>query len=300
MRRLLLLLAVVVSGCGNDVSPDKACTDAATALCNKLNACAAPLITVQYGDVATCQARAKIACTPTFMAPSTAATPNKLDDCAKSLDGLTCAQLFTHQTTTACLPAAGKLADGAACGDDPQCTNSYCKKPAGQVCGVCSKRASAGASCTVEADCDYGLTCAGSVCVSFGMAGAPCDAGHPCGLPNVCRNGTCAMPAGAGQSCTPSTGGGDCDQTAGLYCDPIKNTCVMAAYAGAGQPCGYVNGTYTLCSGAGHCKLSGVTGTCVGPAADGAACDSTNGPTCTSPAECVNGACKLPNPASCT
>jgi hypothetical protein len=300
--RPLLILAILVAGCGNDVSPDKACADAAAALCAQLEMCGAPLITQQFGDVATCQTRSTITCPSTFMAPSTAATPSHLEKCAKAVPSLTCAQLYTRDTPAACAPEPGKLADGSACGDDAQCANAYCKKPAGQVCGVCSKRAAAGAACALDADCDYNLTCANSSCVAYAAAGATCDAGHPCARPNVCKAGVCAAPAQAGQACTPSTGGGDCDLTAGLFCHPTMRTCVAVMWAGAGQPCGFVNNNVVACSGSGHCQVPNlmVMGTCVAPAADGAACDTTNGPDCLPPAECVGGVCKLPNPASCT
>jgi hypothetical protein len=300
MRTSTFILAILVCGCGDSVSVDKACADAAAALCNKLNSCAAPLITAQYGDVMTCQARGVITCPAGLMAPSTAATPAKLDDCAKSADSLNCGQLFTRDTPAACVPAAGKLAAGSACGDDAQCTGAYCKKPAGQVCGVCSTRAAAGAACTLDADCDYKLACANSACVAYGAAGATCDAGHPCGLPDICKGGVCAAPGQAGQACTPSAGGGDCDQTAGLFCHPTMRTCVTVMFVGAGQACGLVNGNVVACSGSGRCKLNGLMGTCLAPAVDGAACDTTNGPDCMPPAQCVNSVCKLPNPASCT
>jgi hypothetical protein len=298
--RQLLVLAILASGCGSDVSPDKACADAAAALCNKLETCAAPLITQQFGDVMTCITRSTITCPATFTAPSTGATPSHLEDCSKSADMVTCAQLFTRDTPAACVPQAGKLPDGSACGDDSQCSNAYCKKPAGQVCGVCSKRAAAGAACALDADCDYKLACANQVCVAYGAAGATCDAGHPCGLPNVCKNGVCAAPGEAGATCTPSADGGDCDKTAGLFCHPTMRTCVTVMFVGAGQACGFVNGNIVACSGSGHCKVAGgLMGTCLAPAADGAACDTTNGPDCMPPAQCVSSVCKLPNPASC-
>jgi hypothetical protein len=40
-------------------------------------------------------------------------------------------------------------------------------------------------------------------------------------------------------------------------------------------------------------------GTCVAAAADGAACDPTNGPMCTDPAVCVNSVCEVPDPTMC-
>lgn len=300
MRNLGLLLCVVGAGCGSSVSADKACTDLAAAVCTQLQNCAAPLVTTGYGDVATCQARAKLACMPALMAPNTSATPDKLDKCATAYAAATCDALYTRDTPAACIPDPGKLADGAACGDDAQCTSTYCKKPSGQVCGVCGARAAAGGACTVNEDCAFKLTCANQVCVAYAAVGASCDPGHPCAPPNVCKAGTCAVPAGAGQACTPSASGGDCDGTKGLFCNPQTRVCAQATYAGPGQACGIVNGGFVGCSAGGTCKFAGIMGTCTAPAADGAACDANMSVGCSAPSECVNGVCKLPDPATCT
>jgi hypothetical protein len=93
----------------------------------------------------------------------------------------------------------------------------------------------------------------------------------------------------------------DCDAAKGLYCDPTTRVCALATFAAAGAPCGYVNGAFVGCAAAGHCKLAtaSLMGTCLAAAADGAACDITNGPECTSPAQCIGSVCKLPNPAAC-
>ncbi|MGZ3439973.1 MAG: hypothetical protein ACXVDD_10665 [Polyangia bacterium] len=298
-RPSLLLLAALVAGCGSSVTADQACSDLSHALCTQLSQCAPPLITSVYGDVATCETRAKLNCVPSLMAPSTSATPDKLDHCATAVTTLSCNALFTRDTPAACKPDPGKLVNGSACGDDAQCTSAYCKKAAGQVCGVCGMRSPAGVACSVDDDCDFTLACAMSVCVAHGAVGATCDGGHPCATPNVCKGGVCATPAGAGQPCDPVVK--DCDATQALYCNPTTRICAQATFAGAGQPCGLVNGGFVGCSGSGHCKLGAASlmGTCLAPAADGAACDSTNGPDCVSPAQCIGAVCKLPNPAGC-
>lgn len=299
MRRLLFLWVLVCSGCGS-VSPDKACTDAATALCNKLQSCASALVTVLYGDVATCVARGKLGCLPSLMAPSTSASPDKLDSCANATGAISCGALFSRDAPPpACKTDPGKLANGTACGEDAQCTSAFCKKTSGQPCGVCGARAPAGGACAVSADCDYGLACGNQLCVAYGMAGSSCDGGHPCAAPNVCKAGVCAAGGSAGQACDPAAR--DCDPTQPLFCSPTSRVCTTVTFAAAGQPCGFINGGYVACSAAGHCRIgTGFAGTCVAPAADGTACDTTNGPDCMGPATCVGGLCKLPNPASCT
>jgi hypothetical protein len=55
------------------------------------------------------------------------------------------------------------------------------------------------------------------------------------------------------------------------------------------------------CAAGGGCyPVGGMTQTCLAPAADGAACDTVNGPGCLTPAKCVTagsattGTCQLP------
>jgi len=301
MRKISLWMALLAAGCGSSVSPDKACTDLAAAFCTEVSNCAAPLITLGYGDLATCQTRLKLSCLPSLMAPSTSATPDKLDSCATAVDGAMCDAVYTRNTPAACVPDPGKLANGNACGDDAQCSSKYCKKPANAVCGVCGDKAAAGGTCSVDDDCQAQLKCANGACAAYVAVGGTCDASHPCAQPNVCKNGVCAVPQAAGQTCTAMAGDffGDCDQTKGLVCPPMTHVCTAAMFAAAGQPCGLVNGALVACAAAGHCKLTGLMGTCLAAAADGAACDATNGPDCMAPAQCVNAVCKLPNPAGC-
>src|SRR2546425_10842679 len=109
MRKLVCLLLWVASGCGDSVSVDKACTDIAGALCTRLNTCAPPLITTQYGDVATCQARAKLTCPAALMAPNSSATPKHLEDCSKDLAAASCNAIFTRDAPATCRPEPGKL-----------------------------------------------------------------------------------------------------------------------------------------------------------------------------------------------
>lgn len=299
MEKRVFLLMLLVSGCGSSVGADQACTDAATALCTELQNCEGAVVTLGYGDLATCEARVKLSCSPALMAPGTSQTPDHLESCAKTAATVSCNQLFSRDTPDACRPKPGKLVDGMACGDDAQCVNGYCKKPANEVCGVCSARAAAGAACTVNDDCDYLLVCAMSLCAAPGAVGASCDDGHPCVAPNVCKASQCTAPIGAGMTCDPVAK--DCDSTQALYCDPATKLCRQAGFATAGGACGVVNGGYVACSGGGHCKLGVglLMGTCLAPAADGAACDATAGPDCLPPAQCVSSVCKLPNAASC-
>jgi hypothetical protein len=104
----------------------------------------------------------------------------------------------------------------------------------------------------------------------------------------------------------------------GLVCIPSNGTigtCQKIELLGAGATCGTIGTPETAfaqCSAGGLCmKASSTdkTGTCVEPAADGAACnsDAAIGPPCLAPAKCVvpaggtgtAGTCTFPNPTQC-
>src|SRR4051794_39191891 len=73
MRLALFAIAIVVAGCGSDLSRDQACADLATARCGALMTCSAPDLARRWPDIATCEAREKLACTDALAAPQTAA-----------------------------------------------------------------------------------------------------------------------------------------------------------------------------------------------------------------------------------
>src|SRR5437763_8665052 len=101
----LALLAVVVAGCGTDLSRDQACTDLSTARCGELMTCSTADLTKRWPDVDTCEAREKLACMDALAAPQTAATPASDQACADALAAATCdAFLSGVQPPAACLP----------------------------------------------------------------------------------------------------------------------------------------------------------------------------------------------------
>src|SRR5262249_43247226 len=149
--------------------------------------------------------------------------------------------------------------------------------------------------------CDFMLVCANSMCVVPGMANASCDSTHPCAQPLVCKNAICSTPGAAGAPCSSSAQ--DCDRSQGLICNPMTNVCHMVTLANAGQPWGVMT-TPTLalavCTGGAQCSGQDVQpGTCIAPAADGAHCDESMHIGCVDPAKCVNGVCKISDPATC-
>jgi hypothetical protein len=306
------IAAVTVLACSgstssSNVSPTQACSDLATNICNKLNSCAPFYVTIAYGSVSECTARAAIDCPQTISASGSGATASNVEACAQAYTSASCADLESNTAPSACT-IAGTLTAGAMCGASQQCVgpNGYCKTSATAVCGTCATLSAAGAACTSNSDCQAGLVCgtaAGATmgaCVTAGAAGAMCDAGHPCGGTLVCYNTTCSAPVEAGGACDATAQ--NCDLTSGLYCNPTSKVCAQATTAAAGGSCGYSASanTYTLCSSGATCNGETATtqGTCGAVAADGAACGS-NMATCTAPAICVNNVCTLPNPQSC-
>ncbi|MDP9001178.1 MAG: hypothetical protein M3O46_13840, partial [Myxococcota bacterium] len=97
----------------------------------------------------------------------------------------------------------------------------------------------------------------------------------------------------------------NCDASQLLFCDPGTSLCKTWKTASAGGTCGlsFLDASFTVCTAGANCKTAtgSTTGTCEAPAADGAMCDGPGmtGPKCFAPAVCANGACKIPDPASC-
>jgi hypothetical protein len=101
-----------------------------------------------------------------------------------------------------------------------------------------------------------------------------------------------------------------CNRTFGLWCNTTSKTCTSITFVASGA-CGEgTDGNLTDCSGGGECfgatfGMMPVMGSCTAPAADGAACDTANGPPCKAPARCVTaagataGTCTLADATKC-
>jgi hypothetical protein len=290
---------------GGNVTAQQACTDLAGALCDKIASCSPFGFQVLYADAATCKSRGPLTCASGLMANGAKATPADLEACKQGYVDAKCEDLIAGNQPAPC-QLQGTLAAGSACGENLQCAgaNTYCNIAANQTCGVCAARPAAGATCSQSSDCQTGLVCGMGTgqtmgaCVTPGAAGAACDAPHPCQVSLRCVGGTCSPPAAAGAACDVNAQ--NCDSIKGLYCTTSK-VCATIPTANAGGACGVTGTTFTVCTGGASCKLpaNSLSGTCEALAADGAMCDATNGPQCTSPAVCTNGACKVPDPSAC-
>jgi hypothetical protein len=306
----IAVAAAAIVACGGTssssvggISADTACADYASAICTKVSTCGATLTQLLWGDAATCTTRFKQACATALTAPSTSSTPDRAEACSKALASAGCDALLDRNLPTDCRAEPGKLVNGTACGDDGQCTSSYCNKGVDAVCGTCGTgRPKAGEACASDDNCDYGLKCANKLCVAPAPAGATCDVGHPCATALTCDGTTCAKAPADGQACK-GDGLGNCDVGGGEFCGPKMKVCKKLKSASAGQTCGYDATTddFTFCAASGTCKTmtGSPTGTCLAAAADGATCDPTNGPACKEGSKCVSGVCRIQDPSSC-
>jgi hypothetical protein len=324
-------------GASTDASADgaadgtQACTDYATARCQKADSCTAGLASRErFSDLATCIARGVLACKAALGATDTAATPAFFSSCAMALPMSSCADFQDAvNVPEACLNVAGSRANGAACSNSAQCTSSWCKVSPNAACGTCGDRPAAGAACNGDAECGArGLFCSkANTCEPLQAASAPCDDARVCGAGLSCVGQTktlpgACQPAGAtvGAACDPKrTTAAGCDNRLGLYCG-VDDKCADVALVMAPSACGALidasdggadagpkDVTVTRClAGASCAPTTAARGTCVAPAADGAACDTVNGPPCLSPARCIlasdastAGTCQLPGASAC-
>jgi len=282
----------------------RACTAFARAECTQLSTCTPFNVTLTYGDEATCEQRAVLACMPALGAAGSTLSSTQVDQCAQAIKAETCEQFLDNDQPSACT-YTGSLALGATCGTDSQCSTGYCRLGLVGGCGVCATRAQAGQTgtdgglpaCLTDGDCVATLVCAMGVCVGPSPIGAACGLQQPCQRTLACVSGKCSAPVPVGSACTLPT---DCDGAHGAACNTNTRTCVAIATATSGQPCGIVNGGLTDCVGGATCgQVSAtLTGTCHQTAADNAPCGPDIG--CMAPAVCAAGArCTLPNPTTC-
>lgn len=305
-----LALGITVIGCDPDtgtsttgsgpaVTAAEACDALASALCSKIQSCSPFLVEAQYVDIAQCEERAAINCPATFDAEGSKSLPADTKSCANAIGGASCDDLFAGRLPAACEPTPGTLANGSPCGREVQCASTQCNKD-GDLCGVCADPVAEGGACPNGNECARGLTCAADKCVAQGVENDSCSDAAPCGFSLVCSAGKCVKGVAAGQPCVKDMFGDNCDRLAGLTCN-MMNVCQPIKTAGPGEPCGLQGMEFVVCKASGTCRFAPMSaqGTCVAPAADGAACDDIQGPGCMQNAECINDVCTLDDTSTC-
>lgn len=294
------------SGGGSDgggVTVAQACADVAQARCTLLQTCSATDLQIRYGSESACVSRETNNCTSSLAEPGNGNTPAADEACAQAFPSWACTDYLNDQNIpAACQQQTGSVATGSSCAVDGQCQTGFCAIPPDAACGTCSAVPVAGASCAELTSCGPGLTCTSdtTTCVALGAASAACGKGAPCGAGLSCvgadattnTQGTCqaaATTSGATCDATLKTGAG-CNRNAGLVCNSMTKTCQTVVLAMPGAMCGDdVGSQAAYCASEGTCTgTSGNTpGTCTASAADGAACDTANGPACLVPARCI-------------
>ena len=313
MRAFLCTLLAI--GCGSsgidsgNPTIDSACGDIAQAKCDKVKSCTDGAgITRSWGDLGTCLAREKLSCTLVLQVPMNGNTPAATEKCVAAYASYSCADYFADRPPAACIHL-GPRPSGAPCAVDGQCQSGYCIGNKTAACGTCGDAPPDGASCR-DSECAHGQDCSlrTLTCYTPGAEGDSCDNDSaPCGYGFACSSGlmtgTCTAANGSSGAACSSTM--LCDGNKGLTCGPSK-TCATISYGADGAVCGTIPGAaFSACAGGGACYTatgvaqSGEMGHCKAPAADGAACDATNGPMCTSPALCANSVCTIPDTTSC-
>jgi hypothetical protein len=320
MRKPLACL-LLIAGCGGSANHNKSCNDVSTARCQKLMTCSATDLARRYGSVDVCVMRNVEDCLNTFKAPESANSDARLESCAAALPSQDCNDFLGGDTAAQCLPAMGPRADDDPCAFSNQCMTGFCSITTGSNCGTCAEVPAEGDDCTMTTCGGRGLVCAGGSCVTPISVGSACEKGN--GTAPCVTGASCIGTAAAGGTCQTdltTVGATPCDErtrtapacsrNAGLYCNATTMACATLQVAADGMPCGYVNGVFFNCQNGSTCFGSmgtTVSGTCIAPAADGAACDSVNGPGCLLPANCVGtetdggatGTCQLPGTQSC-
>ena len=281
-------------GGANGTSLAQACTDNVSQYCQQLSMCSPFLVSIEYGDVVTCQTRLGPAyCNNIVTAKGSGWTGDGLEACVRARAKLSCTDfLYLRPAPAACRPT-GTLSTQS-CLFDSQCGTGYCRTPGGGACGNCVQRGTTGAPCTTTSDCDGNLVCSGpagaTTCVAPQPLDGVCSATSPCQSGMACVSGKCAQPGNVGATCSADAGGVDCDYNLGAYCS--GTACAAVSVGTLNSSCG---GTAppVSCLGDGVCQ----GGICVLPIADGQPCDGGLG--CTTPSTCSAGTCSTPSAAQC-
>jgi hypothetical protein len=287
-------------------SPEAACADHASILCEQLGRCDRGQLLDVHGDAEMCRRRTRLRCLATITSPGSSWTAADQAACTGALSALDCAGV-TGATPAACKPRPGTLAEGSSCALDVQCQGLLCK-PGRGGCGVCATVSPVGGPCQFFSDCEDRLPCLGGVCAPLRKVNEPCDGFRRCEPALACIGGNrgmgvCQKARGLGEPCDAASI--ECaehpDRLVCVYAsDPMKGTCQRVSSAGAGEACGDLGpGPDISCRGSTTCSsILGGPGVCIPLIADGAPCDPTL-PSCLPHSICAAGFCRPIDGAFC-
>ena len=189
--------------------------------------------------------------------------------------------------------------------------HGFCAIDKAALCGTCAATPAAGDACTTSG-CGPTMRCVAQsqLCEVPVASGGACGRGMPCadglacvGATMMMVNGTCtAQLVTAGATCDPQRKiDADCNPDLGARVRQRDQRVRRAAGRRAGWRvrCPRHASRPGAATGEACTITTGQTGTCAAPAADGAACDATAGPSCQFPARCVGDVCALPGSISC-
>jgi hypothetical protein len=306
-RSFGLVFAFLAVGCSSsggapadvsDASADSGgvavdCSAFADVYCRRFRECSAFFFELSFADESTCKQRLVETCK--LQTKAAGDTVNAaLTACTKNAASASCADVLTGNT---CPSVPGSAADGAPCALDVQCHSTFCGGLDAKGCGHCAPAPADGTPC-ITSKCGPRSRCIKGICKTLKNLGEACS-GDDCVVPLSCFGGKCSTPAPLDAACNrDGMGAPDCNIIEGGICFPT--TCVKAGLAGTGEACGGTTSGVTFCRAGGSCNYGSMgTGTCRAPAMDGDPCDDSMGISCASPATCVAGVCRLPDPSAC-
>lgn len=137
---------------------------------------------------------------------------DQLDGCAADLKAQGCSVVSSRLPSTCEEAVAGYVAMGDECGINQDCEGTFvCTKDNAQCPGHCTQRVGKGVACTASTECENGLLCRSSKCVSPPIEGDPCSM----------RMSWCAP----GLVCQGEAGKEVCSATAKVYTAKENESC---------------------------------------------------------------------------
>lgn len=294
MKRLLALPLVVVFCTPPDLGTDaaaQACSAYAVAYCGYLQSCSQTFFNLRFASLDTCQQYETTECVNAVIAPKSGSTPSSVSACTTALPTWACRDFIDDiHPPMACAPIPGGLPNGASCAKNQQCESTFCDTAPGSACGTCAPVPPPGTPCGPMAQvssCGPGNYCNDqSVCTPHALLGQACSKDNTCASGYACTGSVCVQ--GLAQEGAPCglTGDVGCDIVSGLDCNEQRQSCQPAIFVGAGQACDSIlfGQQTTHCSGGAQC----LNGACSAVVGLGQACDTVAGPTCVTPARCIN------------